>query len=139
MGATVSGIVADHDVIGQFRVLLRILEGRTWGEVWDYFGLTVQSFRTLGLSRDTQDAVLWQVCQERRLVLLTANRRDDRPDSLERVIRSMGTSKSLPVFTLANPKRLSRSPAHAHKVVERLLEYLLDIENYLGSGRLYLP
>ncbi|HWG45363.1 MAG TPA: hypothetical protein VN688_21550 [Gemmataceae bacterium] len=35
--------------------------------------------------------------------------------------------------------RINHSRAYAERVVERLLEYLIDIDNYRGTGRLYLP
>jgi hypothetical protein len=31
------------------------------------------------------------------------------------------------------------SRAYTHRVVERLMEYLIDVDNLRGTGRLYLP
>jgi hypothetical protein len=45
----------------------------------------------------------------------------------------------LPVFTIANPKRVLQSREYAERVTAKLLEYLLDIDYYRGAGRLYLP
>jgi hypothetical protein len=58
---------------------------------------------------------------------------------LETTIRTRNTSEHLPVFTLARADRIRKNQAYAELVVERLLEYLLDIENFKGTGRLYLP
>jgi hypothetical protein len=49
------------------------------------------------------------------------------------------TKDSLPVLTMANPNRLSRSGVYLGRVVEQLFEYLLESHNYLGVGRLFLP
>jgi hypothetical protein len=42
-------------------------------------------------------------------------------------------------LTLADPDRFMNDKAYAEKVVDRLMDYLFDIEAYLGTGRLYLP
>jgi hypothetical protein len=43
------------------------------------------------------------------------------------------------VLTLSEPQRVLSSRAYARRVVERLVEYLIDVENLRGTGRLYLP
>lgn len=45
----------------------------------------------------------------------------------------------MPVFTLADANGFYRGTAYLDKVVESLLEYLLDAENLRGTGRLFLP
>jgi len=42
-------------------------------------------------------------------------------------------------LTISEPQRLLSSRAYAYQVVERLVEYLIDVENLHGTGRLYLP
>ena len=73
------------------------------------------------------------------VVLITGNRNRRGPSSLEETILLHNTPTSLPVFTLADPKRIRRSHKYANRVIESLLENLLDMESYLGTGRLYLP
>jgi hypothetical protein len=46
---------------------------------------------------------------------------------------------SLPVITIARPRRVMESKAYADRVVERLLHYLLNLDNYRGTGRLFVP
>jgi hypothetical protein len=41
--------------------------------------------------------------------------------------------------TLADADRILDERAYAERAVVKLLEYLLDIDNYLGTGRLYVP
>ena len=50
-----------------------------------------------------------------------------------------GEATSLPVITLADPEGIRHSGAYAEQTVERLLDYLLEIDNYRGTGRLYIP
>jgi hypothetical protein len=70
---------------------------------------------------------------------VTANRNADGPDSLEATLRTQNTATSLPVFTIADAKRVLRSREYAERVALRLLDYLLDIDRVRGAGRLYLP
>jgi hypothetical protein len=78
-------------------------------------------------------------CQAEELILITANRNNDGPDSLEATIQAHGTPQSLPIFTLADPNRVLSERTYAEAVADRLLEYLYDIDNLRGAGRLYLP
>lgn len=73
------------------------------------------------------------------MVLITGNRNDDGPDSLEATLRRANSPACLPVFTLANPKRIYKDREYAFQVAVKFLEYFLDIENYRGVGRLYVP
>lgn len=73
------------------------------------------------------------------LVLVTANRNNDGPGSLEAVIKSGNNSTRLPVLTISNPDQILRERAYCDRVAERLFEYLYCIEALRGTGRLYLP
>jgi hypothetical protein len=83
--------------------------------------------------------VVWQRCQQERLFLLTNNRNDDGPDSLEATIRKFNTPESLPVFTFGDADKISRSQEYAEEVIESLLDQLLRIDTLHGTGRLFLP
>ena len=132
------GILSDHNIEGHFRALITIWETEPWREVWKELGVAVENFGSLGILTDVIDAELWQVCQSHQIVLFTANRNDDGPDSLEATISRYNRETSLPVLTLANPLRFAQDRKYATEVAERALEYLLDIKNYLGSGRIYV-
>lgn len=133
------GIMADNDVIGQFRTLLTILESKTWHDVWPGLKMTVETFESLGLATDAPDVLVWKTCQDRGVVLFTGNRNDDGPDSLEATIRSFNQAQSLPVITLGDPERFTHERSYRRRVAVRLLETLMDLEKHLGSGRLYVP
>lgn len=93
----------------------------------------------MGLRLDASDREVWTVCQREQIVLLTANRNDEGPESLEATIQQQNAAQSLPVFTLSNDQRVLRDPFYAERVADRLLETLFDIDSYRGTGRIYLP
>lgn len=132
-------IMADHDIEGQMQVLLRLLNSPAWRELWRELAIQVESFTSLGIPTNTPDAELWQLCQAQEIVLITGNRNEEDATSLEVTIQSANTPESLPVLTVGEPQRILSSRTYAESVVERLVEYLIDVENLRGTGRLYLP
>jgi hypothetical protein len=132
-------IMADHDIEGQMQVLLRLLISAAWHTLWTELAVRVESFTSLGVPANTPDASLWQLCQTRQIILITGNRNEEGPASLEATLQESNTPTSLPVLTISEPQRILSSRAYAHLVVERLVEYLIDVENLRGTGRLYLP
>jgi hypothetical protein len=134
-----NGILADINIQGHVELLRHIWESAYWQEVWSSLALSVCTFPQVGLASNTPDTQVWELCQQRELVLITANRNQEGPESLEAAIRNLNTPSRLPVFTLADPEHVRQSRAYAERVVETLLEHLLDIEKYRGTGRIYLP
>ena len=90
------------------------------------------------LAFNTDDRTLWRYCQTQRMVLLTANHNMKDADSLEQTIREENAETSLPVVTIANLERLDEY-GYREECALRLLEIVLEIEKYLGTGRLYIP
>ena len=133
------GLMSDHDIEGHFEYLKRLILADEWRGIWDDLMFHFESFKSLGIAANASDDIVWTVCQENEIVLVTGNRNADGEESLEVVIRRLGTSRSLPVVTLADPDRVSNGRGYADRVVERLFDYLIDIENVRGTGRLYLP
>ena len=88
------------------------------------------------------DRIVWNRCQGRYLVLITSNRNDDGPDSLESTIREAPFS-SLPVFTVGDAQRVLEDASYTRAVAVDLLDYLFTLrdnpERLLGAGRIYLP
>lgn len=132
-------IMADHDIEGQVRALLRLLTSAAWYEVWHGLAMRVESFASLGLPENMPDAALWQFCQTQQIILITGNRNKAGTEALEAVIERNSTPTSLPVLTIGTPPRVLSSREYAERVASRLLEVLLDVEQYRGIGRLYLP
>ena len=72
------------------------------------------------------------------MLILTANRNMKGEDSLEQIIREENTASSFPVVTVGDFKRLDEFD-YREQCVDRLIEIVLDIENYMGCGRLFIP
>jgi hypothetical protein len=133
------GILADINVRRHWDELFSRLMSDQWRDLWLRLNLQVETFPSLGLPLTAPDSVIWQVCQQQQLILITDNRNANDPDSLEATIRAHNTPTSLPVFTVADAARVLKNKPYAEQVAEKLLEYLLDIDNLRGTGRLYLP
>ena len=133
------GILGDVSCEGQYRVLVGVLNSETFREFWQHLDLEALEFADVHLVPDAVDSTIWHTCQREGLVLITANRNAAGPDSLEATIRSFNTPQCLPVITIANGRRVPNDSTYAEAIVERLLDYLLEIDNYLGTGRLYVP
>ena len=132
-------IMADHNIEGHFAVLLRIMNAEPWQDLWSELDFEIASFASLGLSPDVSDVVLWQACQAQDVVLITANRNKDGSDSLEAAIASQNEPHHLPVLTVSGADQILTDRDYAARVVAQLLEFLFDLDNIRGTGRLYLP
>jgi hypothetical protein len=139
MQLKVKGILADANCEGHFALLLRFFEQSWRQDVWEFLNLAQLSFADVGLRQDASDREVWTVCQSEQIVLVTANRNDEGPESLEATIQHQNTPESLPVLTLANERRVLRDRPYTERVADRLLETLFDIDSYRGTGRIYLP
>jgi len=60
-------------------------------------------------------------------------------DSLEQVIGEENTVDSLPVITIGDADRFLADRVYRNRCVDRILEILLDIETWMGVGRLFVP
>ena len=78
------------------------------------------------------------IAQKKQLILLTGNRNKDGSDSLEQTIRDENAPDSLPVVTIGITDRLEER-VYREQCAERLVEIVLNIESYLGVGRIYIP
>ena len=135
----VKGLLADANITGQVEYLVRLMQAGTWAAVWQDLGLVLRHFADVGLTPSSTDLEVWQRCQAEQLLLITNNRNADSADSLEAVIRRLNTPESLPVVTIADVDKLRASSNYGQRVMVRLYEYLFDMENVRGTGRLYLP
>ncbi len=133
------GILADHNVIGQVAYLMQLMQADGWEDFWHALGLVLVRFENVGLAITATDVEIWQRCQTDELVLITDNRNDDSPESLNAAIRQFNTSESLPVFTIADLDKFGASRAYEQRVVAALYDYLLRIDDVRGTGRLFLP
>src|SRR5438552_2291290 len=113
MRLEVNGMLADANCEGHLALLLRLFHQHWRQEVWAFLRLAQVSFADLGLPPSASDREVWEVCQREQVVLVTANRNDAGPASLEATIQHQNTPQSLPVFTLANDQRVLRDRQYA--------------------------
>ena len=92
------GIVADANIEGHVARLVDHILATGWVAFWEYLGVTNETFADIGLAEGAPDSEVWRASQREQLVLITANRNNDGPDSLEATIRSENTPDSLPVL-----------------------------------------
>ncbi len=127
--------LVDYNLDGYALFFLGILAKQGWLELIPIQFLT---FREVGLSMDSSDRIVWRYAQENQMMILTANRNMKGEDSLEQVIREENRVNSFPVLTIGSLPRLDEGN-YRERCVERLLEIVLDIDNYKGAGRLFIP
>ena len=127
--------LADHDVEGQAKLIFGACNSDGW---LDLLPLRLKTFSDVGLTEDSSDRVVWQLCQQLGMVLLTANRTMDQADALEAVLRAESSPDTWPVITIADAQRVIE-PDYLERCVLRLVEIAIDLDCYRGAGRLYIP
>jgi hypothetical protein len=132
-------ILVDENIDGYAEYLSRLIFSSAWNDISSRLGVRLANFEEVGLARGTPDDRVWEFCQHQHFYLITDNRNQDQPDSLESMIRTRNLPTSLPVFTISDIKRFRSEREYVEAVVAKLLEYLVDAANILGTGRLYLP
>lgn len=128
-------VLLDHHMKRQGILLWATMGNEGWLKLLDIPMLT---FDDVGLPIDSNDRDVWRFAQDKQLILLTGNRNKDGADSLEQTIRNENTRNSLPVITIGIVDRLEER-AYREQCAERLVEIILNIENYLGAGRIFIP
>ena len=128
-------ILVDHDIEGQALTLWGTLAAEGWVTL---LPLQLVTFAQIGLPVDSSDRAVWRTAQSQGIVLLTHNRNMKGDDSLEQTIREENTSSALPVITIGRIDRI-RERAYRERCAVRLVEIGLEIETYLGVGRIFIP
>jgi len=127
--------LVDYNLDGYALVFLGILTKLGWLEIVPIQFIT---FREAGLSMESSDRAVWHYAQTHQMMILTANRNMKGEDSLEWVMREENTENSFPVLTIGDIKRLDEFD-YREQCVERLIEIILEIDSYMGAGRLFIP
>jgi hypothetical protein len=134
-GTAVIQVLVDHNMEGQAILLWGTLAAESWLAL---VPLQLLRFSDVGLPPDAGDREVWRVAQARGMLLLTVNRSMREPGSLEQTIREENTATSLPVITVGKPDRLDER-SYREACAVRLIEIAVDLENYRGTGRIYIP
>lgn len=125
----------DHNIEGYAILLLGTLTAGGWLEI---VPIEFVMFERVGLAINASDRVVWNFAQTNQMILLTANRSMKGIDSLEQTIQEENTENSLPVITIGNTDRMTNFE-YRERCSIRLVEILLDLDNCVGAGRLFIP
>jgi hypothetical protein len=132
-------LLVDEQLIG-YRDFLNRLTRLSDLEIFaEDVGLQFFDFEDVGLQQSIQDDVLWLWCQENEYILFTQNRNSKGTRSLGETIRNMNENHHLPVITLGDLDRFREDTRYAQLVVDSIIEYANNLDNYRGTGRIYAP
>jgi hypothetical protein len=128
-------ILADRDVEGQAFLLWGTLSATEWLEL---LPMRLVRFADVGLPYDSTDREVWRFAQASQMLLLTNNRNMEGVDSLEQTIRDEGHITTLPVITIGRAERMSEG-TYREQCAIRLLEIIVNLDDYRGVGRTFIP
>lgn len=128
-------ILVDHNLEGDAELLFAVLTQDGWAQLLE---LKFVYFADVGLDVESDDTTVWEFAQTRGMLLLTNNRNDNDETSLTATIRRANDPAALPVLTVANPRRLKEAE-YRQAIADSLVEVLFYLENFSGTGRLFLP
>ena len=128
-------VLLDNDISGHQELFTGTVYSTGWAE---YHLVRFITLIEAGLTNDALDRDIWRYCQSHSFLLLTANRNQDDPDSLEQTLRDENREDALPVVTISDPQRLIE-PVYRERCIHALIGIILDLNNYLGSARLFIP
>jgi len=129
-------ILSDHNIEGQAKLLWGTLGAEGWLSL---ISLELVTFQEVGLPIDSNDREVWRFAQANNLILLTTNRNMEDENSLEQTMLEENTMTSLPVLTIGNQEQILYDTSYRQRCAERLVDVLLDLENYLGTRRVFIP
>lgn len=128
-------ILVDHNMEGQAALLWESMVASGWLAL---LPVRLTTFAQVGLAIEASDRAVWRFAQARSMLLLTDNRNIDDVDSLEQTIRDENTVTSLPVLTIGSLDRIGDRD-YRERCALRVFEIVLDLDQHLGRGRVYLP
>lgn len=127
--------LVDHNIEGQVEILWGTMASEGWLEL---FSLKLLTFADVGLHFESNDRKIWRFAQANKMLLLTDNRNMEGDNSLELAIREENTSLSLPILTIGNVGRLDEK-IYRIRCATRIAEIVIDLENFMGTGRVFIP
>jgi len=128
-------VLADYNLNRQAILMGGSLLAGGW---LDFVPIQLVTFEVVGLAANSSDRVVWQFAQTNGMLLLTANRNAKGENSLEQVMRDENQSTSFPIITISDPNRVNEFDCR-ERCVEKLVEIVIDIPDYMGAGRLFIP
>lgn len=128
-------ILLDNDLVGNGVFIQEGLKGTGWDQLIQFH---FKRLRDYGLPANLPDRDVWRFVQTHRLLLVTNNRNDEDDTSLQATMRRENTLASWPIVTVSDKDALPQTD-YCQRVAHGLAEIVIDLENYLGAGRLFVP
>lgn len=123
-----------NNIEGQVELLWGTLKSEGWLSLISVEWVT---FQEVDLPIDSNDREVWRFAQANNLILLTTNRSMKDENSLEQTLREENMTTSLPVLTIGHQERILYDSVFKNNVQSDWL--MLDLENYLGTRRIFIP
>lgn len=128
-------ILLDNDLTGNGLFIEEGLRETGWDQLIQF---QFRRLRDYGLPANLPDQDIWRFVQAHRLLLVTNNRNDEDETSLQATMQRENTLESMPIVTVSDKDSLIQMD-YRQRVAHRLAEIVFDLENYLGTGRLFVP
>lgn len=128
-------VLLDYNITGYVDRLRGTYRSETWSEL---VPIEFFTFGDIELPFETSDREIWRLVQRRRMILLTGNRNSDTPDSLGVTIRDENFADALPILTLTRQDDLAYS-GYRIDCITRLIAIVIDLDNFRGVGRVFIP
>ncbi len=128
-------ILIDQDLLGFDVFIEQGLKETGWDQLIQF---QFRQLRDYGLPHNLPDREVWRFVQTHRLLLVTNNRNSEDDSSLQATMRRENTLTSWPIVTISDKDALVRTD-YRQRVAHRLAAIIVDLENYLGAGRLFVP
>ena len=134
------GLLTDVNLQGLLPAIRRQIDA-DFREIFDFLNIKLSSFADLGIPEQLDDQSLWLLCQNDGWVLLTENRNQAEPTSLQTTLDQFWSPGQLPVLTLANKSRFQLNREHFIHTVRDIADLLLDIHDgkSCDQPRIYVP
>ena len=128
-------ILVDQDLLGFDVFLEQGLKETGWDQLIQF---QFKRLRDFGLPPNLPDQEVWQFVQTHRLLLITNNRNSEDETSLNSTMWRENTPESWPIVTVSDKDSLLL-PDYRQRVALSLAEIILYFDNYLGTGRVFVP
>ena len=128
-------ILLDHDLAGNGIFIEQGLKETGWNQL---IQVQFNRLRDYGLPDNLPDQEIWRFVQTHRLLLVTNNRNNENETSLQATMRRENTPQSLPVVTISDKDALIQTE-YRQRVAQGLARIIIDLDNYLGTGRVFVP
>lgn len=128
-------ILVDHNIEGDAALLFVTLQEGGWVEL---LNLSFVYFPETPLEESSDDTTVWRYAQAQHVLLLTDNRNRRGADSLQAAIERENHLQALPVLTVGSKERLNE-PGYRSQVALRIADVIIYLDNYRGTGRVFLP